>query len=220
MSDRIDQYLEGTLNRDELADERPDADAAVRAISDARAFIGARPAPDLTAAVMQRVKHGPHDDARARARVRRAGVVAGLHRLLWTPREISIRPVYAVATAGAVLAVVLLVMLRGFDTQTSALRTATATAEPRLFVQFRLQTDAMNVRLAGSFTNWEPAYELHQMAPGVWTIAVPLPQGVHDYAFVVDGQRWVADPYAPGINDGFGGTNSRLTLLLPDTSRL
>lgn len=218
MSDRIDQYLEGTLNRDGLGDERADADAAVRAISDTRAFIGARPAPDVTAAVMQRVKHGPHDDSRAP--VRRAGVVAGLLRLLWTPREISIRPVYAVATAGAVLAVVLLVMPRGVDTQTSALRTATVTVDPRLFVQFRLQTEAMNVRLAGSFTNWEPAYELHQMAPGVWTIIVPLPQGVHDYAFVVDGQRWVADPYAPGINDGFGGTNSRLTLLLPDTSRL
>ena len=74
MSDRIDQYLEGTLNRDELADERPDADAAVRAISDTRAFIGARPAPDVTAAVMQRVKHGPHDE-RARARVSVARVL-------------------------------------------------------------------------------------------------------------------------------------------------
>jgi hypothetical protein len=216
MTDRIDQYVEGTLDRDGLdPSERADADAVVRAISDTRAFIGARPAPDVTAAVMQRVKHGPHDD-----RVRLAGVVAGLLRLLWTPREISIRPVYAVATAGAVLAVALLVMPRGLDTQTSALRTGTVTVDPRLFVQFRLQTDAMSVRLAGSFTNWEPAYELHQMAPGVWTITVPLPQGVHDYAFVVDGQRWVADPYAPGINDGFGGTNSRLTLLLPDTARL
>ena len=96
----------------------------------------------------------------------------------------------------------------------------TPDAAPRLFVQFRLETDAMNVQLAGSFTNWEPAYQLHQMSPGVWTIAVPLPQGVHDYAFIVDGQRWVADPYAPRINDGFGGTNSRLTLLLPDTQRL
>jgi Glycogen recognition site of AMP-activated protein kinase len=213
MSDRIDQYLDGNLNRDGLAaDERGDADAAVRAISDTRAFIGARPAPDLTAAVMQRVKHGPHTAG--------AGVIAGLLRLLWTPREISIRPVYAVAAAGAVLAVALLVMPRGLDTQTNALPTATVTVDPRLFVQFRLQTDAMDVRLAGSFTNWEPAYELHQMAPGVWTITVPLPQGVHDYAFVVDGQRWVADPYAPGISDGFGGTNSRLTLLLPDTARL
>jgi hypothetical protein len=216
MSDRIDQYLEGTVNRDGLeAEERPDADAAVRAISDARAFIAARQAPDLTAAVMQRVKHGPDS-----ARSRRAGPVAGLIRLLWTPREISLRPIYAFAGAGAVLAVVLLVTPRGLERETGAVSAATTTADPRLFVQFRLEADAMNVQLAGSFTNWEPTYQLHQMAPGVWTITVPLPQGVHDYAFVVDGQRWVADPYAPGINDGFGGINSRLTLLLPDTARL
>ena len=214
MSDRIDQYLEGKLDRDGLAaEERADADAAVRAISDTRAFVAARPAPDLTAAVMHRVKHGsPGENPRG------AGLVAGLIRLLWTPRNISIRPVYAVAAAGAVLAVALLVTPRALERQTGAVQTTTA--DPRLFVQFRLEADAMNVQLAGSFTNWEPSYQLHQMAPGVWTITVPLSQGVHDYAFVVDGQRWVADPYAPGIADGFGGTNSRLTLLLPDTTRL
>ena len=58
------------------------------------------------------------------------------------------------------------------------------------------------------------------MAPGVWTITVPLTQGVHDYAFVVDGRQWIPDPYAPRVDDGFGGTNSRLTLLLPETSRI
>ena len=52
------------------------------------------------------------------------------------------------------------------------------------------------------------------------TITVPLTQGVHDYAFVVDGQQWVPDPYAPQINDGFGGTNSRLALLPPDAPQL
>jgi hypothetical protein len=209
MTDRIDQYVKGTLDRDGLdPSERAEADAVARAVSDTRAFIEARPAPDVTAAVMQRVSqisdsapvHGP-------------GVLAAVLRFFWLPRQISIRPAYAVAAAGAVLA--LFMML---ESQTTTVRTTEAA--PRLFVQFRLETDAMNVQLAGSFTNWEPAYQLHQMSPGVWTIAVPLPQGVHDYAFIVDGQRWVADPYAPRINDGFGGTNSRLTLLLPDTQRL
>jgi hypothetical protein len=37
---------------------------------------------------------------------------------------------------------------------------------------------------------------------------------------VVDGREWVPDPYAPQIGDGFGGTNSRLTLLSPDTPQL
>ena len=198
MTDRIDQYVE----------ERPDENAVARAVSDTRAFIEARPAPDLTAAVMQRVSR--ISDAEP---MRRPGVFATVKRFLWLPRQISIRPAYAVAAAGAVLA-----LFVALESQTTTL--PTIEAAPRLFVQFRLETDAMNVQLAGSFTNWEPTYQLHQMSPGVWTIAVPLPQGVHDYAFIVDGQRWVADPYAPRINDGFGGTNSRLTLLLPDMKRL
>ena len=198
MTDRIDQYVE----------EHADAEALARAVSDTRAFIEARPAPDLTAAVMQRVSR--LSDAKP---VRRAGVFATVMRFLWLPRPISIRPAYAVAAAGAVLA-----LFVALESQTTTL--PTTEAAPRLFVQFRLETDAMNVQLAGSFTNWEPTYQLHQMSPGVWTIAVPLAQGVHDYAFIVDGQRWVADPYAPRINDGFGGTNSRLTLMLPDTQRL
>ena len=198
MTDRSDQYVE----------ERANSDSEARAVSDTRAFIEARPAPDLTAAVMQRVSRISDADP-----VRRPGVFATVMRFLWLPRQISIRPAYAVAAVSAVLA-----LFVALESQTTPL--PTTEAAPRLFVQFRLETDAMNVQLAGSFTNWEPTYQLHQMSPGVWTIAVPLPQGVHDYAFIIDGQRWVADPYAPRINDGFGGTNSRLTLLLPDTQRL
>jgi 1,4-alpha-glucan branching enzyme len=89
-----------------------------------------------------------------------------------------------------------------------------------VFVQFRLDASASRVQLAGSFTNWEPRYDLRQSAPGIWTITVPLTQGVHDYAFVVDGQRWIPDPYAPQIGDGFGGTNSRLALMSPPTPQL
>jgi 1,4-alpha-glucan branching enzyme len=60
-------------------------------------------------------------------------------------------------------------------------------------------------------------YNLHQVAPGQWLVSIPLSQGVHDYAFVIDGSRWVADPYAASVSDGFGGINSRLTLLSSNT---
>ena len=33
---------------------------------------------------------------------------------------------------------------------------------PHMFVQFRLEAAASCVQLAGSFTNWEPRYELLQ----------------------------------------------------------
>jgi len=45
---------------------------------------------------------------------------------------------------------------------------------------------------------------------------VPLEAGVHDYAFVVDGEVWTPDPLATSVDDGFGGENSRLSLLPPE----
>jgi 1,4-alpha-glucan branching enzyme len=56
---------------------------------------------------------------------------------------------------------------------------------------------------------------MQQSADGVWTVLLPLTAGVHDYGFIIDGERWVADPYAPEVDDGFGGVNSRLTVLAP-----
>jgi hypothetical protein len=149
-----------------------------------------------------------------------AGILRRLSQFLWAPREVAIRPAYALAGAAAVLLLALPPYLREsppVETEVAG----NAVANPRVFVQFRLESsDAMRVQLAGSFTGWEPRYELHQSTPGVWTITVPLTQGVHDYAFVVDEQQWVPDPHAPQIGDGFGGTNSRLALLSPDTPQL
>jgi hypothetical protein len=183
-----------------------------RAIDETRAFLAARPAPDLTAAVMSRIETlAPAPDLKP------ARLVDRLLTLFWAPREISIRPAFALAGA----AVVALLAIAVFpDRPAPGPQLADGQVNPHLFVQFRLEANASRVQLAGSFTNWEPRYELNQSTPGVWTITVPLTQGVHDYAFVVDGQQWVPDPHAPQIGDGFGGTNSRLALLSPDIPQL
>jgi hypothetical protein len=214
MNNQIDRFLDGSAGPDTLTPrERTEAEAAARAIHETRAFLAGRPAPDLTASVMRRIEH-----ERPLAASRRAGVLERIADALWVPREISIRPAYALAAMGAVAMLVLALYTR--QTPSSTPQLANAAADPQLFVQFRLDAAASKVQLAGSFTNWEPRYELRESAPGIWTITVPLSQGVHDYAFVVDGQQWVPDPYAPQIGDGFGGTNSRLALLSPDTPRL
>jgi hypothetical protein len=152
------------------------------------------------------------------------GIWSRLAGLIWTPRRVELqwRPAYAVAAAAAVI-LFLIVLPYGWRTPAAAPRSLAAAGDPdlRLFVQFRLDApDAMDVRLAGSFTNWQPRYELHQASPGLWTITLPLSAGVHDYVFVVDGQRWVADPYAQMVDDGFGGVNSRIALVAPDNPRL
>jgi 1,4-alpha-glucan branching enzyme len=84
---------------------------------------------------------------------------------------------------------------------------------PPVYVQFRIAVPgARTVSLAGTFTGWKPAVALHRSGGGEWTALVPLRPGVYDYAFVVDGDRWVADPNAPQVDDSFGGTNSRISL--------
>jgi hypothetical protein len=211
MADKIDGFLDGQLGDDALTpSQRADADAVVRAIQHSRSFLAQRSAPDVSANVMARI--GAVGSPPARLQL---SALERLAALLWTPRQLSLRPVYAVLTIAASMALVWLAAPARRTPPVNALSDA-----PRVFVQFRFDVaDAMRVQLAGSFTNWQPTYELHQSAPGIWMTTVPLPEGVHDYSFIVDGQQWVADPYSAQISDGFGGTNSRLTLLVPDTPR-
>jgi len=74
--------------------------------------------------------------------------------------------------------------------------------------------DAKQVSLAGTFNQWDPQATplVRAGATGVWTATLTLPAGQHQYAFVVDGVRWVPDPGAPAVDDGFGRRNSVLTL--------
>jgi len=95
------------------------------------------------------------------------------------------------------------------------LRTPTAAPTSLVTVRFVLVApDAREVSLAGTFNQWDAhATPLIRSGPtGVWTATLTLPAGQHQYAFVVDGVRWVADPGAPAVNDGFGRRNSVLTL--------
>lgn len=64
-------------------------------------------------------------------------------------------------------------------------------------VEFSLETaNARSVHLAGDFNNWAVnALPLQQESQGRWRATVPLPPGIHQYRFIVDGQ-WVDDPRA------------------------
>ena len=217
MSDQIDRYLAGAPDGSALTpEERASAEKLRQAIGETRAFIGSRREPDLTDRVMQQIAQEGLNPAAPTTwhGFRRAAAS------LWTPRDVSFRfrPAYGLVAATALVLLIILVPLR----QPSSIDPQAAVAsEPQLFVQFRLMApDASDVRIAGSFTGWEPRHQLHQAAPGLWTVTLPLPRGVHDYAFIVDGTMWVADPYAQQVNDGFGGVNSRIALLTPDTPQI
>jgi 1,4-alpha-glucan branching enzyme len=74
--------------------------------------------------------------------------------------------------------------------------------------------DAKQVGVAGTFNQWDAAATplVRTGSAGLWTATLNLPAGQHQYAFVVDGARWVPDPGAPAVDDGFGRRNSVLAL--------
>jgi hypothetical protein len=69
---------------------------------------------------------------------------------------------------------------------------------------------AASVELVGDFNEWaRGTTQLKRSgAPGVWAVSVPLSPGRHEYAFIINGSRWVADPLAVKSTDDFGTESS------------
>ena len=148
-------------------------------------------------------------DARVLAAVRRRAAAPSFWRRLVAPREVRVRlrPWTLVPALAAAAALVL--FLSG-----PAPTPAAATATVR-FVLFA--PEAQQVALAGTFNQWDPAATplVRTEARGVWTATLTLPGGgQHQYAFVVDGARWVLDPAAPAVDDGFGAGRRNSVLAL------
>lgn len=205
MSDRIHAYLDGDLPAEALSpEERARAAALERALDAAASSLRSVKAPELAGRVMAALPaHAP----------RKRGALRGMLGWLWAPRPVRLvfRPAYGLAGA-LVAATAVAILPDAVRPAGDAPRLAEAAA-PAVYVQFRLEAaGAHDVALAGTFTGWRPEVRLRQTEPGEWTAVVPLRPGVHDYAFVVDGRRWVADPHAAQVDDSFGGVNSRISL--------
>lgn len=152
----------------------------------------------LLAAVDREPVTFPGLDARVLGELRRRAEAPGFWRRLRF-RPWTLVPAFA---AGAALALLLF-------------RSAPTPAAGPVTVRFVLfAPDAQQVSLAGTFNQWDPAATplVRTGTAGVWSATLTLPAGQHQYAFVVDGARWVADPGAPAVDDGFGRRNSVLSL--------
>lgn len=241
MNDRVHEALDGTLERRDLTLAEGAEVERLQSASDAVAdHLAREDVPDLTASVMRELDRRSPSAASAGSANAASPRGGGWLRSLWQPRELRIRPVWGLLAAAAVVGLV--VLPRGGEvpgppsTNAEAIAEVTASAsgsiststsasagadEPMtVLVQFRLHApNASEVRLAGSFTAWEPRYLLNDAGEGIWTLLVPMEPGIHDYAFVIDGGTWVSDPAAPRVDDGFGGENSRLALLPPNGVR-
>ena len=172
----------------------------------------------LLAAVDRRAVLLPETlDARVMEAVRtRARAVSLTRRSLgWItePLELRlrVRP-WALGAALAAAAALVLVLRGPGGTISKQGPAATASALPEsLLVRFVLYAPgAKQVGLAGTFNQWNQSATplVRASSDGVWTVTLTLPAGQHQYGFVVDGRRWVTDPAAPAVDDGFGRRNS------------
>jgi hypothetical protein len=86
---------------------------------------------------------------------------------------------------------------------------------PQVAVELELaDMKARTVAVAGDFNGWDSA-QMKQGADGVWRVRLSLQPGRYQYAFVVDGEKWMPDPRSTTVVDsGFSGANSVLDVSL------
>ncbi len=212
MDERIHRFLDGELALEELTpDEHLQLESYRAAIRSASALSREEIPRDLVDSVMGALSRSPQGDSEVPggSAARTAFDLLGW---LIRPATVRLRPAYGLVAAAAAA----VIWLNAPSDSAPAALEADPAVETVVFVQFRLDApEASAVRLAGSFTGWQPSYALNEGAPGVWTILVPLPPGVHDYQFVVDDSEWRPDPAAPRVEDGFGGENSQVAVVFP-----
>jgi len=73
-----------------------------------------------------------------------------------------------------------------------------------------VDSHARSVEIVGDFNEWTKGANTLKLsgAPGVWSASIPLSPGRHEYAFIINGTRWVADPLAVKSSDDFGTESS------------
>ncbi len=90
----------------------------------------------------------------------------------------------------------------------------------RVPVQFVLDAreaaSATTLHVVGDFNDWDVNAAPMTLENDVWSTSLPITQGRHVYAFVVDGERWIADPRAPQTKDAdFGRPTSVVIVQVP-----
>jgi len=134
------------------------------------------------------------------------------YRWVLKPRTVTLQPLKLIPAAMALL----LVLAIAF--QLGKWRQDPGSIDPRqanlIPVTFTLSyPKAESVSLIGSFNQWNPAgHKMHQFGDqNTWVLELRLPEGRHEYAFLVDGKMVVPDQSSPFYqSDGFGNRNSVL----------
>lgn len=208
----VDGELDATREAKLLADAERDPKLAIliedaRAVSDALGALEPPEIPDdlVDRAVLRAVRLRAKEEA-----------APAWKRWLRRPWIVRIRVVtLAVALGAAVLA--------GWSLRTTPdLVPLEAASHPGVFepaltaVRFVLPAEgARTVTVAGDFNGWntESLFLEDPEGDGTFVGTLRLEPGSYAYMFVIDGDRWVTDPYAVNHrDDGFGNQNAVLRI--------
>ena len=189
---RIHQALDGEIPREALP---PELRRQAELLEAAAALLAAAPKAESVEERVMAALQRPAPPRRSR-----------LVRWLVTPRAVVLRmrPVWTLALAAGLL---LLTLVPAREPRPDV-------GEEEGIAQFVARfPGARSVAVVGSFNDWRAGSITLEDRDhdGVWRGVVVLPAGAHEYMFVVDGERWVADPLAGRyVEDDFGRENSLL----------
>ena len=202
----IDPRLQEALDNERDPGDLPaDQQDAYARLMTAATLLSARPAVSVADRVMAEIRAMPQQ-LHTGNRWRRAA------RWLTRPLAVTLRlrPAWTLGLAAAGLAAILL--LPGDENGPELPRASEGIAQ---FVGHF--PGAQSVEVVGSFNNWSRG-KLHlrdENHDGIWHGDAVLPAGQHEYMFVVDGERWVADPLAGRyVDDGFGAGRQNAVLIV------
>jgi hypothetical protein len=203
------EHADGTAG--DGAAELTDREAAFAARVGTALRASKAPPEDFDSRVMRTIRAG--GDITSRPPIR-----AEQGRPWWTrKRAVALSPLGGLAMAAGFAGIVALGTLAAVRDSggVEASMAAAARVDTVHLVRFVLrEPGAQRVSLVGDFNGWSrDATPLEASADAAtWTLTMPLAPGRYEYAFVVDGERWVADPSVRAVQDEFGGETSVLRL--------
>jgi hypothetical protein len=146
---------------------------------------------------------------------------SSIHGWLRTEKTFRVNPLGALAVAAGIAAIIavsgiavgLRISARTSVAASNGAIQSASTAPPDTVQVVRfvfVDSGAKSVELVGDFNEWAKGSNILRRsgAPGVWSASVPLSPGRHEYAFIINGSRWVADPLALKSSDDFGTESS------------
>ena len=157
-------------------------------------------------------------EARVMSAVRTEAAAAPAHghanRGWWLrPRELRLSPLGALALAAGFAGMVSLGTLRATQGVRADTHTAPVTAVIQEVRFVFVDPSARHVAVVGDFNGWKRRPH-RWWQQGTWRVVrpVPLAAGRHEYAFIVDRQRWTADPLERTNTDEFDTESSVVTV--------